>query len=141
MLREYRGDAHVAAWSSRGVDAVEIGLLTEAYMGLPLRTYIRTRGWNDAELDAAVIALEKRGWVASDALTAEGRAERESMETATDRAMEPAIDAVGDDHDELIALCSRRGARRFAKPAATSPARSTFGPTAPDAGTTRLWHH
>ena len=38
MLREYRGDAHVCAWSSAGVDAIEIGLLTEAYMGLPLRT-------------------------------------------------------------------------------------------------------
>ena len=61
MLREYRGDAHVCAWSTAGVDAIEIGLLTEAYMGLPLRTYIRTRAWNDAELDGAVGAAASPG--------------------------------------------------------------------------------
>ena len=58
MLREHRGDAHVCAWSSAGVDAIEIGLLTEAYMGLPLRTYIRTRGWDDAELNGAAARLQ-----------------------------------------------------------------------------------
>src|SRR4029078_11452913 len=61
MLREYRGDAHVCVWSTAGVDAIEIGLLTEAYMGLPLRTYIRTRGWDDGELDTAAAALRDRG--------------------------------------------------------------------------------
>src|SRR4051812_3426836 len=80
MLRECRGDAHVCAWSTAGVDAVEIGLLTEAYMGLPLRTYIRTRGWNDAELDAAANQLTARGWLAGDALTDSGRAAREDIE-------------------------------------------------------------
>ncbi len=96
MLRECRGDAHVCAWSSAGVDAIEIGLLTEAYMGLPLRTYIRTRGWDDAELDAAACRLRERGWLDdSDALTAVGREEREVIERATDRAMAPAIDALG----------------------------------------------
>jgi hypothetical protein len=29
MLREYRGDAHTAAWTSSGFDATEIGLMTE----------------------------------------------------------------------------------------------------------------
>ena len=104
MLREHRGDAHVCAWSTAGVDAVEIGLLTEAYMGLPLRTYIRTRGWNDAELDGAAARLRDRGWLDdAEALTATGRAEREAMERATDRAMTPAIAALGDDVDEVIA--------------------------------------
>src|SRR3954447_731806 len=85
MLRECRGDAHVCAWSTAGVDAIEIGLLTEAYMGLPLRTYIRTRGWNDAELDGAFARLVDRGWLDVDgSLTPAGRAEREAMEGTTD---------------------------------------------------------
>ena len=42
-LREFRGDAHIAAWTSAGFDATEIGLLTELYWGLPLRSYSRTR--------------------------------------------------------------------------------------------------
>src|SRR5689334_4718453 len=46
-LREYRGDVHIAAWTSAGFDATEIGLLTELYWGLPLRSYSRTRAWSD----------------------------------------------------------------------------------------------
>ncbi len=103
MLREYRGDAHVCAWSTAEVDAVEIGLLTEAYMGLPLRTYIRTRGWNDAELDAAVGRLREREWFDdAETLTELGRKEREAMERATDRAMRPAIDALADDVGSVV---------------------------------------
>jgi hypothetical protein len=105
MLREHRGDAHVCAWSSAGVDAIEIGLLTEAYMGLPLRTYIRTRGWDDAELNGAATRLEDRGWLDdAEALTETGRTEREAMEYATDRAMTPALDALGDDVDAVVEL-------------------------------------
>ena len=53
LLREYRGDAHTAAWTSAGLDATEVGLLTELYWGLPMRSYIRTRAWSDAQLDEA----------------------------------------------------------------------------------------
>ena len=73
-LREFRGDAHTAAWTSAGFDATEIGLLTELYWGLPLRTYVRTRAWSDEQLDAAEDRLVERGLVAGGALTAEGRA-------------------------------------------------------------------
>ncbi len=110
MLREYRGDAHVCTWSSAGVDAVEIGLLTEAYMGLPLRTYIRTRGWDDAELDGAAVRLRGRGWLdAAETLTPAGLDAREAMERATDRAMTPAIDALGDEVDEVVTLLAPWG--------------------------------
>jgi hypothetical protein len=47
--------------SSAGFDATEIGLLTELYWGLPLRTYIRTRAWSDEDLDAAEARLVARG--------------------------------------------------------------------------------
>jgi hypothetical protein len=104
MLRECRGDAHVAAWTAAGLDAVEIGLCTEAYMGLPLRTYIRTRGWNDAELDAAAERLQARGWLAGDALTPAGRDAREAIETATDLQMRSAVEALGDGLDEVCTL-------------------------------------
>ena len=51
LLREYRGDAHVAAWTGGGFDAPEIGLLTELYWGLPPRSYLRTRAWSTDDLD------------------------------------------------------------------------------------------
>ena len=89
MLREYRGDAHVAAWTSAGLDAVEIGLLTEAYIGLPLRIVHPHARLDDRELDAAVARLEARGWMQDDALTDVGRTGREAVEDATDRAAAP----------------------------------------------------
>lgn len=104
MLREYRGDAHIAAWTTAGLDATEIGLLTELYWGLPLRTYIRTRAWSDADLDAAEARLVDRGLVDGGAFTDRGRAEREAVEVATDRQCRPIVEALGDDVDELLGV-------------------------------------
>ncbi len=103
-LREFRGDSHIAAWVAAGFDAVEIGLLTEPYWGVPARTYIRTRAWSDARLDVAEEGLRSAGLLDDDGLTDAGRAAREHIELATDAQMAPAIEALGDDLDELIAL-------------------------------------
>ena len=110
MLREYRGDAHIAAWTSADLDATEIGLLTEPYWGIPLRTYVRTRAWSDEQLDAAEKRLVERGLLEDGALTDEGRALRESIEAATDAQCVPMLDALGDDGlEELIGLLSPWG--------------------------------
>jgi hypothetical protein len=50
QLREYRGDAHTAAWTSAGLDATEVGLLTELYWASPCgatsaRVPGRTSSW------------------------------------------------------------------------------------------------
>src|SRR5205823_5702478 len=89
-LREYRGDAHTAAWTAEGFTAVEIGLLTELFWGVGMRTYIRTRAWSDAQLDEAQANLEARGLIADNAFTDEGRAARERVERATDQQLRPA---------------------------------------------------
>ena len=104
QLREYRGDSHVAAWTSAGFDATEIGLLTELYWGLRPRTYIRTRAWTDAQLDAAEQRLLSAVLIKDGALTPEGRSDREAVEAATDRACRPIVDNLGDDLDELVTI-------------------------------------
>jgi hypothetical protein len=101
MLREYRGDSHIAAWVSAGLDATEIGLLTELYWGLPLRTYSRTRAWTAEQFDAATERLESRGLIADGAFTDAGRELREDIEVHTDAQMAPALAALGDDVTEL----------------------------------------
>ena len=101
-LREFRGDSHVAAWVAAGFDAVEIGLLTELYWGVPPRTYIRTRAWSAADLDAAEERLRSAGLLDDDGLTASGRVRREEVELATDAQVAPAVEALGDDLDELL---------------------------------------
>ncbi|MFI5040782.1 MAG: hypothetical protein ACHQNA_02860, partial [Acidimicrobiales bacterium] len=109
LLREYRGDAHISSWTSAGFDATEIGLLTELYWGLPLRTYVRSRAWSDAELDAAESRLVERGLVADGTFTDAGRAARSEVEDATDRQCRPIVEALGDDFETLIEILSAWG--------------------------------
>jgi hypothetical protein len=108
-LREYRGDAHTAAWTSAGFDAVEIGLLTELYWGLPLKTYIRSRGWSEAELDDGMRRLEYRGLLRECSFTELGREQREAVELNTDRQCRPVIESLGGDFDEVISLLAPMG--------------------------------
>lgn len=110
MLREFRGDSHTAAWIAAGFDATEIGLLSELYWGLPMRSYSRTRAWTDAQFDAAHARLKARGLLGDDGFTPEGRAAREEIEVRTDEQMRPTLDALGDDIDELVALMTPWGA-------------------------------
>ncbi len=110
MLREFRGDAHIAAWTSAGFDATEIGLLTELYWGLPMRSYVRSRAWSNDDLDAAEARLRDRGLLDGDGMSAEGRSQREAVEVATDAQCQPILDALGDDLDELIEIIEPWGA-------------------------------
>lgn len=111
LLREYRGDAHTAAWTAAGFDACEIGLLTELYWGLAMGTYIRTRAWSAAEISEAKDRLRSRGLVEADAFSATGRAAREAVEAATDAQLRPALDALGDDLDVLVDTLAAWSAR------------------------------
>jgi hypothetical protein len=104
LLREFRGDAHTAAWTTAGVDAVEIGLLTELYWGLPMRSYIRSRAWPSGQLDEGIERLRSRGLLDGDGFSERGRSEREAVEAATDRHMRPAVEALGDDLAELVGI-------------------------------------
>jgi hypothetical protein len=110
ILREFRGDAHTAAWTSAGFDATEIGLLTELYWGLRPRSYVRTRAWSDDQLAAAEERLRSRALIDDDGLTGEGRARREAVEAATDDQCGPAVAALGDDLAELLAVLEPWGA-------------------------------
>ena len=103
MLREFRGDSHTAAWISAGLNATEIGLLSDLYFGLPMRSYSRSRAWSTEQFDAAEAALRARGLLSGDGFSDAGRAVRESVEDNTDLQMDPAITAIGAD---LAQLCS-----------------------------------
>jgi Helix-turn-helix family len=108
-LREYRGDAHTSAWTSAAFDAVEIGLLTELYWGLPLKTYVRSRAWSDDDLDAGIRRLEERGLIAGDQFTDLGQRDREAVELSTDLQCRPIIASLGDDFDEVLAVLEPMG--------------------------------
>lgn len=104
MLREYRGDAHTAAWISAGFDATEIGLMTELFWGLPLKSYSRTRGWSEEDYSLAIDRLTSRGLIADGTFTDSGRAAREIVERDTDLQMTGAIEAMGESLDRLLGI-------------------------------------
>lgn len=104
MLREYRGDSHTAAWISAGFSACEIGVLSELYWGLPIKSYSKSRGWTDVEYNEAIARLERDGLLTDNSLTNAGREARDAVETATDIQCQPIVDALGDDISELIAI-------------------------------------
>ncbi|WP_174564520.1 SCO6745 family protein [Nocardia inohanensis] len=106
-LREYRGDSHTAAWITAGYDAAEIGLVGELIRGLPPRSYVRSRGWTNEQLDAAHDRLRARGHLDEDGLTERGARAREAVEIATDHQMHAATAALGDDLDELVSSLDR----------------------------------
>jgi hypothetical protein len=110
LLREYRGDAHTAAWTAAGFDATEIGLLSELYWGLPMRTYIRTRAWSNDDLDAAEERLRGRGLLDGDGFSSAGREAREQVEVATDEQMAPVVAALGGELDALATTLEAWGA-------------------------------
>ena len=104
LVREHRGDSHIAAWLNEDLDATEIGLLTDPWRGQPLKSWVRSRGWTDDELDAGCDRLRSRGLLDGDELTAQGRRLRETIETATDKMEQRMVDALGNDADRFFTL-------------------------------------
>ena len=87
VLREHRGDAHVAAIANAGLDGCEV-LVTMAGTGrVPADMLREARGWTVEEWDAATERLVARGLVRPDGrLSSDGMALRIGIEDATDRA-------------------------------------------------------
>ncbi|NYJ02472.1 hypothetical protein HNR19_003170 [Nocardioides thalensis] len=103
-LREYRGDAHVAALRAARLGPAESNLLMVALGLVPedQRTY---RGWTEEEWQAAAVALAARGWVTDDGrVTATGARERAAVEDQTDALTAEAWSHLDD--DALAALAA-----------------------------------
>ncbi|MCW2584243.1 MAG: hypothetical protein JWQ53_3033 [Klenkia sp.] len=83
LLREHRGDGHVTALLSSGLDPVE-ALVTGGLASNSLDFVRTTRGWSDQEWAAGTERLRARGLVDDDGLTDAGTALRDDVETVTD---------------------------------------------------------
>ena len=104
LVREHRGDSHIIAWVGCGLDPVQANISTELWWRLPLRSYVRTRGWTEEEIDGALDRFRTAGLIDDDGYTAAGEALRGEIERITDRQERPLVEALGDDADELFAL-------------------------------------
>ncbi|NWF29920.1 hypothetical protein HW130_27280 [Streptomyces sp. PKU-EA00015] len=97
ILREHRGDGHIAALLTAGLDPVE-SLVSFAGVGAaPVETFAG-RGWSEAEWRAGRERLAARGLVDHDGTaTTEGRALRAEIERRTDETVAAPWRALGPD--------------------------------------------
>ena len=102
--RERRGDDTPIAWGAEGWRSPDIIIATELWRGLDPRERAGFQGWTDVEIEEGFERLRQAKLVDGDALTDAGLDAREAVEVATDRLAQPMIDALGDDHDELVQL-------------------------------------
>jgi hypothetical protein len=109
LVREFRGDGHISAWVP-WFDSVEISTISEPWWGIPLDSYVWTRGYGPDEVAAARDRLRGRGLLDEDGnITEAGREARERVEVVTDEATLPLVRRLGDDADELFALLAPIG--------------------------------
>lgn len=108
LLREYRGDGHIAAMTGEGVDGPEALVLHGATGEVPPSVLQSSRAWSDDEWAAAAERLRERGWLdGSGALTEDGQAHRRRVEDATDRLALTPWQHLGEDGCERLRALGR----------------------------------
>ncbi|QBF47425.1 SCO6745 family protein [Janibacter limosus] len=114
IVREHRGDGHIAALLGEGLSGLQALVShTATGRGFTVTAARATRGWSEEEWDEAVADLVDHGVLTPQGdLTDEGRALRRRVEEATDRmAVEP-WDALGEDGATRLAELGRPWVRR-----------------------------
>jgi hypothetical protein len=106
LLREHRGDGHIAALLNEGVGGTEAHVLLALDMDMPAEKFGRIHHLPAAQLAAVIDGMRDRGLIGNDGwLSAEGRAVKQRVEDLTDdlaakpyESLEPA------ELDELISI-------------------------------------
>ena len=110
LLREYRGDGHIAALLLAGFDPVE-ALVTHAAAGdVSAEVLLATRAWSAEEWSSAVDRLRSRGLLAGDvplAFTDAGRQVRQQIEDHTDALAVAAYEPLGEEGCERLRQLGR----------------------------------
>jgi hypothetical protein len=85
LLREHRGDGHIAALMSEAVGGLEAHVLYALHMGMPAEKFGRIHHLPAAQLNAVIEGLRIRGLIGDDGrLTEQGRAVKQRVEDLTD---------------------------------------------------------
>lgn len=103
LLREQRGDAHVAALVAAGITGRESNVLHVAAGRTTKEKVVSTRDYDEAEWAAVTAQLAERGLLTADgSLSAEGRALKHDIELRTDAAALPTLDVLSDAEVETL---------------------------------------
>jgi hypothetical protein len=105
LLREHRGDAHVAVLSSSGISGRECNVLHAVAGRVPKEMIMRSRDYNEEQWHDMEERLRQRGLLdSSGGLTEAGRDLKQRVEDTTDELALGALDALDDrEVEELFA--------------------------------------
>src|SRR5436309_6270350 len=85
LLREHRGDGHIAALMSEGVGRLEAHVLFALDMGMRSEKFGRIHHLPAAQIAAVIDGMRERGLIGDDGwLSADGRAVKQRVEALTD---------------------------------------------------------
>jgi hypothetical protein len=118
VLREFRGDGHIALLVVHGLSGLE-ALVTHAASGdVPAHLLRATRAWSEEAWDGAADALRERGWLeVGDGLrlTESGETRRRAIEDGTDRLAAAPYDALGEERCAELRGLARPWSKVFAE--------------------------
>jgi hypothetical protein len=118
VLREYRGDGHIALLVTHGLSGLD-SLVTHAASGeAPPAILQSTRGWGDDQWAAAVSSLQQRGWLREGdglVLSDWGADQRQQIEDQTDVLAAAPYAALGEDGCAELRTLTRPWSKVFAE--------------------------
>ena len=86
LLREHRGDGHVAALMAEGIGGLEAHVLLAIDMGIPAPTFGRIHHLPAAQLTGLIDAMKTRGLIRDEvSFTPAGRQAKDRVEALTDK--------------------------------------------------------
>jgi hypothetical protein len=102
LLREFRGDGHIAALVAAENDGCDAIVMHVAAGDLP-KTFAATRAWSETEWAASEEKLRARGWLGADnAITDAGRESRQWVEDRTDQLALRCWERLGEDRAQRL---------------------------------------
>ena len=102
LLREHRGDGHVAVLTSLGVSGRECNVLHAAADRVPKEMIMRSRDYDDEQWGFYRDRLAGQGLLDGDELTAAGHELKQRVEDTTDALALGALDALDDGEIETL---------------------------------------
>jgi hypothetical protein len=125
LLREYRGDGHIAALVTEGLSGLDAHISHIATQTLPTQILRSTRAWNETDFQTGVDGMVGRGLVVRNedgslGLTETGAAQRQHLEDLTDTLAAAPYAAAGE------ATCTEL--RRLARPLAQAVVATGLSP-------------
>ncbi|HME79104.1 MAG TPA: hypothetical protein VKI00_26640 [Mycobacterium sp.] len=103
LLREQRGDTHIAVLAAAGVSGRECNVLQAASGAIPRGYIARARDYDDEAWRRHEQRLAERGLLNDDgSITAAGRELKDDIESSTDALSLSALDALSDDEVEAM---------------------------------------